>query len=88
MAQQLGFRSRRRPAGYWDSEDRLDHEIAQFVAANWSQMQHPETDEIYWYNQVSASSRRTLHPRRHVLSSNRKHGVRCGARLFACCTCI
>ena len=53
VAQQLGFRSRRRPAGYWDNEDNLDREIAQFVAANWTQMEHPQSEESYWYNQVS-----------------------------------
>ena len=56
VAQQLGFRSRRRPAGYWDNEDNLDREIAQFVAANWTQMEHPQSEGSYWYNQVSAWS--------------------------------
>ncbi len=56
VAQQLGFRSRRRPAGYWDNEDNLDREIAQFVAANWTQMEHPQSEGSYWYNQVSAQS--------------------------------
>ena len=55
VAQQLGFRSRRRPAGYWDNEDNLDREIAQFVAANWTQMEHPQPEENYWYNQVCAT---------------------------------
>ena len=56
VAQQLGFRSRRRPAGYWDNEDNLDREIAQFVAANWTQMEHPLSEGSYWYNQVAAQS--------------------------------
>ena len=56
VAQQLGFRSRRRPAGYWDNEDNLDREIAQFVAANWTQMEHPQSEESYWYNQVPAQA--------------------------------
>ena len=52
VAQQLGFRSRRRPAGYWDNEDNLDREIAQFVAANWTHMEHSQPASSYWYNQV------------------------------------
>ena len=52
MAQQLGFRSRRRPTGYWENEEHLDREITQFVAAHWTQMEHPESGETYWYNQV------------------------------------
>ena len=52
VAQQLGWRSRRRPTGYWESEEHLDHEIAQFVAAHWSRMEHPDSGETYGYNQV------------------------------------
>ena len=52
VAQQLGFRSRRRPVGYWDNEDNLDREIAQFVAANWTHMETSQPGSSYWYNQV------------------------------------
>lgn len=35
VAQTLGFRAARRPAGYWDDEVALDRELSLFVAANW-----------------------------------------------------
>ena len=35
----------------------MDREIAQFVAAHWTEMELPDSGEIYWYNQVQRHSR-------------------------------
>ena len=35
VAQELGFKSVRRPPGYWEDEAAMDRELSLFVAANW-----------------------------------------------------
>lgn len=35
VATTLGFRSARRPPGYWENESNLDRELSMFVAAHW-----------------------------------------------------
>jgi hypothetical protein len=49
---QLNFRTRRRPAGYWDDEGVLDFELEGFVAASWTEHVEPQTDDTYFYNSV------------------------------------
>lgn len=39
VAQALGYRSVRKPPGYWEDEDALDRELSLFVAANWIQFE-------------------------------------------------
>jgi len=51
VAQQLNFRTRRRPVGYWDDQSCLDFELEGFVAASWTE--HVDTDHTsYFYNSV------------------------------------
>ncbi|KAK9813221.1 hypothetical protein WJX72_010952 [[Myrmecia] bisecta] len=54
VATLLGLRSRRRPIGYWDNADNLDQEMSHFVMAHWTQLTDPATDQVYYYNQVTA----------------------------------
>lgn len=53
VAQALGLRSQRKPAGYWDDESNLDEELTLFVAAHWTQFTDPESRQPYWYNQIT-----------------------------------
>ena len=46
VAQALGYRSVRRPPGYWEDEAVLDRELSLFVAANWLEFEaEPEAEE-------------------------------------------
>ncbi|GAX79795.1 hypothetical protein CEUSTIGMA_g7235.t1 [Chlamydomonas eustigma] len=57
VAVELGMRSKRRPAGYWDNPEHLDAELRAFIASQWLQLERPsESDQPgkpYFYNQVS-----------------------------------
>ncbi|GAX80006.1 hypothetical protein CEUSTIGMA_g7445.t1 [Chlamydomonas eustigma] len=57
VAVELGMRSKRRPAGYWDNPEHLDAELRAFIASQWVQLERPsESDQpgkLYFYNQVS-----------------------------------
>ncbi|KAL4458291.1 hypothetical protein ABPG75_013156 [Micractinium tetrahymenae] len=53
VAQALGLRSQRKPAGYWEDESNLDEELTLFVAAHWTQFTDPESRQPYWYNQIT-----------------------------------
>jgi len=47
-----GLRARRRPAGYWESDEALSRELTAFVlAGSWVQLPS-ETGEPYFYNAV------------------------------------
>lgn len=39
VAQSLGYKSTRRPPGYWEDSEALDRELSLFVAANWVQFE-------------------------------------------------
>lgn len=53
VAQALGLRSQRKPAGYWEDEMNLDEELTLFVAAHWSKFKDPDSRQSYWYNQIT-----------------------------------
>ncbi|KAL4854923.1 Hexokinase-1 [Chlorella vulgaris] len=53
VAQALGLRSQRKPAGYWEDGMNLDQELTLFVAAHWSKFKDPESHQSYWYNQIT-----------------------------------
>lgn len=57
VAQALGLRAPRRPAGYWHDEANLDRELSLFVGAHWARFTTPGAQEEYWYNQVTHSIR-------------------------------
>jgi hypothetical protein len=42
VAEALGYRAVRRPAGYWEDESALDRELSLFVAANWVRLKLEE----------------------------------------------
>eukprot|EP00955_Chlamydomonas_euryale_P071500 361095-Chlamydomonas_euryale.AAC.8 len=53
VAVELGMRSRRRPAGYWDNPEHLDAELRAFVAGQWVVLERPDGGRPYYYNLVS-----------------------------------
>ena len=53
MAQQLGFRSRRRPVGYWEDIVNLDMELNWFVAAHWTEHNEGDGGDFYFYNSLT-----------------------------------
>lgn len=53
VAQALGLRSQRKPAGFWEDEAHLDEELTLFVAAHWTEFRDPESRQEYWYNQIT-----------------------------------
>lgn len=55
VAQTLGFRAARRPAGYWDDETALDRELSLFVAANW--VRFDLTNQEIEYEGIDETSR-------------------------------
>lgn len=64
VAQYLGYRSVRRPPGYWEDEVVLDRELSLFVGANWIKLQalgegEEDGDSHYWFNTVTRRMRWT-----------------------------
>ena len=63
VAQYLGYRSVRRPPGYWEDEVVLDRELSLFVGANWIKLQalgeDQGDDSYYWFNTVTRRMRWT-----------------------------
>ena len=46
IAQEFGFQSVRRPAGYWGDQDALDRELSLFVAANWVRFEEDVEEHV------------------------------------------
>jgi hypothetical protein len=70
VAQCLGYRSVRKPPGYWEDETALDRELSLFVGAHWVKfhaMDEDEEDQVddehagsyYWFNTVTRRMRWT-----------------------------
>lgn len=67
VAQYLGYKSVRRPPGYWEDDIVLDRELSLFVGASWVKLQAIDEDDSsddeqyshYWYNTVTRRMRWT-----------------------------
>jgi hypothetical protein len=62
VAQQLGFRSRRRPVGYWEDEVNLDMELEWFVAAHWTEHREAHSGDLYYYSSLTGEASVPLLP--------------------------
>eukprot|EP00899_Mesostigma_viride_P025286 jgi/Mesvir1/5942/Mv00706-RA.2 len=77
VAQTLGLRWKRRPAGYWDDLENVEREIDMFVRACWTEHVEDETGEKYFFNTATltfAWSLPWLHDSHGVTNHHGGHG--------------
>lgn len=73
VAFSLGYRSARRPPGYWENEVNLDRELSMFVAANWikfdSSLNLPEFSSTQMQEITNGNEKKDLMDSSSVLNS-------------------